>query len=144
MQSIKENYKRTLILREEKKKNISYPLRIFYKTIKHSLRTLGLELNYMPKMSEEYFFSFLEKQYCHDFLIYCSIHADDLFFDLKHFTINDDKNEILKFVRNKIYGALMDSVENALLFDNVDLKYQKKYMIMEKKFKEKIRHTHYN
>jgi hypothetical protein len=88
-------------------------------------------------MYEKYLFDNIEKQFCYDFLIYCLMHTNDLFFDLRHFA-DGDRKEILKFIRNKIYGAFMDSAEKHELFDNVDLKYQEEYMVMEKKFKEKI------
>jgi FkbM family methyltransferase len=114
----------------------SHLTKIVYEIIRQSLYALNLELRYIPKIYEKYLFYDLEKQFCYDFLIYCLMHADDIFFDLRHFA-DQDRKEILKFIRNKIYGALMDSAEKHELFDNIDLKYQKEYMVMEKKIQRK-------
>lgn len=136
IQDVKENHKKTLITKIEHSQRFSHLTKMIYKIIRQSLHALNLELKYMPKMYEKYLFGNIEKQFCYDFLIYCLMHADDLFFDLRYFA-NEDRKEILKFIRNKIYGALMDSAEKHELFDNIDLKYQEEYMIMEKKIQRK-------
>ena len=43
-----------------------------------------------------------------------------------------DRREILKFFRNKVYCALLSNIDSALLFDNIDLELQRKYKALRK------------
>jgi len=56
---------------------------------------------------------------------------------LSYFKEQEDKKEILKFIRNKVYGAFLDSVEKHKLFDRLDLKYESEYEKMNRKIKKK-------
>lgn len=73
-----------------------------------------------------YYFNADEKKWAVDFLLYCLKNRDKLAFDLSHFEEND-KREIIKFVRNKVYTSLLDEIEIYKLFDSVDLSYWKAY-----------------
>jgi FkbM family methyltransferase len=136
IKNIYEDQLKNLITKIEYSKHFSHITKMVYEIIRQSLGCLNLELTYMPKIREKYLFYNLEKQYCYDFLIYCLMHGGDLFFDLRYFA-NEDRKEILKFIRNKIYGALLDSVEKCRLFDELDLKYESMYKNLNRKIKKK-------
>ena len=48
-----------------------------------------------------------------------------------------DKREVLKFVRNKVYLALLSIIDPALLFDDRDLELQVEYKALRNKIKRK-------
>jgi FkbM family methyltransferase len=110
------------------------------KLLKKFLSYLGLELEYMPFRNNlaRYYFS-PGKKWSLDFLIYCLKNSNGLAFNLSYFE-EQDRKEILKFVRNKLYGALLDSVEKNKLFDSHDLKYEFEYENMNRKIGRKDKH----
>jgi hypothetical protein len=82
-------------------------MKIPCKIVKKFLNYFGLILDYTPSYAHHKMFRIgtilaVEKKCSLNFLIY--------YLALSYF-IDQDKKEILKFVRNKIYGAFLDSVK---------------------------------
>lgn len=73
-----------------------------------------------------YFPSAMEKFFSLDLLIYSVRNKDNLELDLRWFS-ETDRNEILKFVRNKVYFSFMDFIDKDMLFDQNDFDIAKKY-----------------
>jgi FkbM family methyltransferase len=65
-----------------------------------------------------------EKAWALDFLSYILRVRPEFCIDLFD---NHDVKEIKKFIRNKIYSALLSEIPRSMLFDEEDLKLQKKY-----------------
>ena len=109
-----------------------------YRIVKKLFKLFDLEVKYMPYSSpEKYYFSSDERRWSLDFLIYCLMNHSNIIFDLSYFKEQEDKKEIIKFIRNKIYGAFLDSAEKHKLFDELDLKYESEYKKMNRKIKKK-------
>lgn len=68
-----------------------------------------------------------EKSWSIDFLSYVILQASRLSFSLKIFDDSQSIYEARKFVRNKIYCALLDQAPVEVLFDKKDLKYSQFY-----------------
>jgi FkbM family methyltransferase len=125
--------------------HISHFMKVPYKIVKKFLNCFGLTLNYTPslhstkRLSNRYYFSSDEKKWSLNFLIYCLENSNNLCLDLSYF-IDQDKKEILKFVRNKIYGTFLDSIEKRELFDELDLEYEVKYAAFYSSIRKKGKH----
>ena len=112
-----------------------YFVKIIYRTIKKFLNRFGFELKF-TEYKEFYYFSYSEKNWSLSFLNYCFTHPDNII-DLSLFKNKEDKKEMIKFIRNKVYGALLEKIEKNKLFDKEDLKYQNEYKKMERRIKRK-------
>ena len=73
---------------------------------------------------ENYIISDEEKAWALDFLSYVLRVRPEFCIDLFD---NHDVKEIKKFIRNKIYSALLSEIPRSMLFDEEDIKLQKKY-----------------
>lgn len=71
-----------------------------------------------------------------NFLQYIIEKGKGLSFDMDLFE-KSDKEEIKKFIRNKIYLAIFGKLEKNKLFDEIDLKYIKRYNLLAKKVRKK-------
>ncbi|MCC6014052.1 MAG: FkbM family methyltransferase [Candidatus Verstraetearchaeota archaeon] len=115
-----------------------YFVKIIYRTIKKFLNHFGFELKFtrFTEYKEFYYFSYSEKNWSLSFLNYCFTHPDNII-DLSLFKNKEDKKEMIKFIRNKVYAALLEKIEKNKLFDEEDLKYQNEYKKMERRIKRK-------
>jgi len=138
---VKEMYVNRLI---EKTKPVSMKkpvfmtkfIRISYDVTKKILMKVGVDL--IKKSDNEGQYHFIEdKRWYLDFFAYCLANRNNLVFDLSLFKDKNDKNGILKFVKNKVYGALCEYAEIDVLFDQEDLAYEKRYEQMAKEVRNK-------
>jgi len=97
------------------------------------LRRLGFEL----RRYAGYRINRHEKALAIDFLEYALLTKPTLCLDVFD---ERDRVEVLKFVRNKVYCALLSSVDPALLFDGRDLELQRGYKILKNSVKKKGDH----
>jgi FkbM family methyltransferase len=119
--------------------SIRVVMRFPYRIAKKILEKMNIELKYIRSPEEMYYFN--NKRWYIDFLEYCLKNRDRLAFDLLPF-MEEDRREILKFVRNKVIGALLDRVEKDKLFDPEDLMYSREYEKMTKEIRKKGRSFH--
>jgi hypothetical protein len=96
------------------------------------LEKIGLELRRSIRsqcqVSED------EKAWAIDFLEYLMSARPKLCLDIFE---EQDEKEVLKFIKNKIYCALFSNLDIKILFDNKDLKLQKRYRILRNQIKRK-------
>jgi FkbM family methyltransferase len=99
------------------------------------LEKIGLELRRSIRsrcqVSED------EKAWAIDFLEYLMSARPKLCLDIFE---EQDEKEVLKFIKNKIYCALFSDLDIKILFDNKDLKLQKRYRILRNQIKRKKRY----
>lgn len=96
------------------------------------MRKFGLELK--PIQICEYYVGYGEKALAIDFLAYIMKARPVLCltdFDKR------DREKILKFVRNKVYCALLSSIDTEILFDDKDLELQRNYKALRNSVKRK-------
>jgi FkbM family methyltransferase len=74
-----------------------------------------------------------EKAWALDFLSYILRVRPEFCIDLSD---NHDVKEIKKFIRNKIYSALLSEIPRSMLFDEEDIKLQKIYKVFRKNVKK--------
>jgi FkbM family methyltransferase len=98
------------------------------------LRRLGFELKRYINYSNFYYVSDDEKALAIDFLAYVMRAKPMLCLNVFD---ERDRVEVLKFVRNKVYCALLSSIDPALLFDGKDLELQREYKILRSKVRRK-------
>jgi FkbM family methyltransferase len=84
-------------------------------------KLVKLELRKYP---ENYIISDDEKAWAIDFLSYIFRVKPEFCIDLFD---NHDVKEIKKFIRNKVYSALLSEIPRSMLFDEEDIKLQKRY-----------------
>jgi len=96
---------------------------IFGKILNKILRKL-VKLELRVKDPEHYIVSDNEKASGIDFLSYILRVRPEFCIDLFD---DHDVKEIKKFIRNKIYSALLSEIPRSMLFDEEDIKLQKKY-----------------
>lgn len=116
-------------------------MRVPYAIVQKALKKLNLEIKYIKKynLGQLYYFGD-DKRWYLDFLAYCLAMQSNLNFDLTLFEDNEDRKEIFKFVKNKVYGALCDSASKDVLFAQTDLVYEKYYRQMAKGLRKKDQH----
>jgi hypothetical protein len=110
-------------------------LRPPYTLTKRMLNRLGFNVKYTGR-SDMYYFSHDERRWHVNFLAYCLENWDSLAFDLTVFPY-EDRKEIVKFVRNKLIGALYNVIESDELFDPEDLMYEREYAKMKGRISKK-------
>lgn len=98
------------------------------------LRRLGFELRRYINCPNLYYVDDDEKAHAIDFLAYVMRAKPTLCLDVFD---ERDRVEVLKFVRNKVYCALLSSIDPALLFDSKDLELQREYKILRGKVRRK-------
>ncbi|MCS3924927.1 hypothetical protein [Methanosalsum natronophilum] len=69
-----------------------------------------------------------EKEFSLDFLLYV-FKNKNISLDLDLFEEKEDKNEIIKFVRNKLLLSLFDEINLKLIFTEKDITYRKLYNV---------------
>jgi FkbM family methyltransferase len=94
------------------------------------IHNFGVELRRIN--TKWYYFDDEEKSWSIDFLLYVFEEKPRL--GLENFD-EHDKREIMKFIRNKIYSALLSASEKFKLFDEEDLRFWKEYRILRKHVK---------
>jgi hypothetical protein len=94
--------------------------RVAKRVITPILGSLGLELRTIgvKDASARYVVSRLEKAWSLDFLLYALRERPEL--DLELFD-HRDRREVIKFVRNKVYTALLSELHISDLFDEDDI-----------------------
>ena len=113
--------------------NRNRSIQCFKSFIGRILRRLGYEVRKIR--SSYYYFSDEEKKWALDFLLYVINNCSSLEFDLKLFEHDKERYEIVKFIRNKIFTAILPRIKKRKIFDEEDLLYQHKYA----EFRSKIR-----
>jgi hypothetical protein len=98
------------------------------------LRRLGFELKRYINYSNFYYVSDDEKALAIDFLAYVMRAKPMLCLNVFD---ERDRVEVLKFVRNKVYCALLSSIDPALLFDSKDLELQREYKVLRSRVRKK-------
>ena len=76
------------------------------------------------------------KKWSLDFLIYI-VNKEKINFNLDYFKRNEDKKEILKFIKNKITFALYDKIYKKQVYSKKDLEVQQYYKKLEEKVTRK-------
>jgi hypothetical protein len=99
------------------------------------LRRLGIGLQRIKE--SHYRFNDDEKSMGIDFLLY--VLKEKLRLDLEIFDEHDRK-EIMKFVKNKVYCALLSAAEKSQLFDEEDLGFWREYDVLAKNVKRLKNH----
>jgi len=115
-------------------------LSIPYNIIKKAFSELNLEFTIIKKSNAAQLYYFSKSKSDIDFLAYCLANHSNLVFDLGLFEDKEDKKEILKFIKNRIYGTLCDSVDRDIIFDQADLVYEKYYKQMKQELEKKDQH----
>jgi FkbM family methyltransferase len=124
-----------LELQYSKPISVPYFIKAIYRKFKKYLNYFGLEIKY-KRSGELYYFTPSEKRFSLDFLNYCIIHFNDIIIDLSLFKNEEDKKEIIKFIRNRAYAAFLEKIERNKIFDESDFRYQNEYKRMESKIKK--------
>jgi hypothetical protein len=96
------------------------------------LRRLGIRLQWIKDRNNHYQFNNDEKSMGIDFLLYVFKEKPRL--DLEIF-YEHDRKEIIKFVKNKVYCALLSAAEKSRLFDEEDLSFWREYDVLAKKLR---------
>jgi FkbM family methyltransferase len=116
-------------------RNFNRVLTMIGRRINRILRKYGLEFKKYSRHKEHiYSVSDEDKSWTIDFLEYVLRFKPTLCLDIFD---EKDKSEIIKFVRNKIYASLLNSIDFNLIFDDKDLYLHKKYKEMNALIKKR-------